>query len=722
ENQGCSVSNSHTVDKAAKQYPPITLRLLVPTIHCGSLIGKGGKRIKFLRQVSSDSVAMACGIYCVGGVLGPRKDSIYRIHAYSDRRISQAEEVRFRSERIADVTFLVGDINAQVGQISPEEAYLDGRFGVDVKLTDGGEQLLQLCVEDLLFLISANFQAVLLSNLKATNFKPSTGAAIQVASGSLPNSSDRTITITGSARAVALCVHHVCLKTLRLRSKHISVQYRPQSANKPQQLGLITQNQVPLFTSGYWKTPHPVEILLNSLLLPSLTSTNFRAQPLNGTVCPTNLLPSTSSGSQLTQNEHFIHGYYPFSPPSMSSAQDSILRTASLHESTMALPSYKCFEAGDSQNAKEFLTPLRLVISSDADQLKTQVIRSQVQTNSLFSEASTAVCQSLLSAAQTGLTPNNHDQTATTQKLLNTSVLQASNQPTFPTCPKAPVRLTQSVTQHKTEMYIPNDLVGCIIGRGGNKINEIRQTSQANIKISSGEENLCERRITITGSFPAVQKAQTMINNSVELHKHLLALNTAMNSVYVNPSDEQKYTSQASKLINQHSLYTTVLDAEPQDTATDVSDELSMESYIRNLSTGNSKTWQTRPVFDAITPPIACPRTKEIRSAPTRMENISRQGKSGPGSSPYILRASQIFGMPQTPVTAAPSLPAADLGRGNQAPKNDCELNTPTRKHILGLIGQLPQVHQHKWLTAFGLENEITGVRAASRVTNAQQV
>ncbi|OON22089.1 KH domain protein, partial [Opisthorchis viverrini] len=606
ENQGCSVSNSHTVDKAAKQYPPITLRLLVPTIHCGSLIGKGGKRIKFLRQ--------------------------------------------------------------------------------------------------------------------------STGAAIQVASGSLPNSSDRTITITGSARAVALCVHHVCLKTLRLRSKHISVQYRPQSANKPQQLGLITQNQVPLFTSGYWKTPHPVEILLNSLLLPSLTSTNFRAQPLNGTVCPTNLLPSTSSGSQLTQNEHnftvseqFIHGYYPFSPPSMSSAQDSILRTASLHESTMALPSYKCFEAGDSQNAKEFLTPLRLVISSDADQLKTQVIRSQVQTNSLFSEASTAVCQSLLSAAQTGLTPNNHDQTATTQKLLNTSVLQASNQPTFPTCPKAPVRLTQSVTQHKTEMYIPNDLVGCIIGRGGNKINEIRQTSQANIKISSGEENLCERRITITGSFPAVQKAQTMINNSVELHKHLLALNTAMNSVYVNPSDEQKYTSQASKLINQHSLYTTVLDAEPQDTATDVSDELSMESYIRNLSTGNSKTWQTRPVFDATTPPIACPRTKEIRSAPTRMENISRQGKSGPGSSPYILRASQIFGMPQTPVTAAPSLPAADLGRGNQAPKNDCELNTPTRKHILGLIGQLPQVHQHKWLTAFGLENEITGVRAASRVTNAQQ-
>ncbi|TGZ59515.1 hypothetical protein CRM22_009015 [Opisthorchis felineus] len=603
ENQGCSVSNSHAVDKAAKQYPPITLRLLVPTIHCGSLIGKGGKRIKFLRQ--------------------------------------------------------------------------------------------------------------------------STGAAIQVASENLPNSSDRTITITGSARAVALCVHHVCLKTLRLRSKH-SVQYRPQSANKPQQLGLSTQNQVPPFTSGYSKTSSPVEILLNSLLSPSFTPTNFnlicQAQPSNGTVCLTNLLPSTSSRSQLTQNGHFIYGYHPFSPLSMSSAQGSVLRTARIHESTVASPSYKCFEAGDSQSAREFLAPLKLVIPNDAEQLKTQAIRSQLQTNSLFSEASTAVCQSLLSAAQTGMTPNNHDQTATMQKLLTTPVLQASNQPTVPTYSKVPVRLAQSVTQHKAEMYIPNDLVGCIIGRGGNKINEIRQTSQANIKISSGEENLCERRITITGSFPAVQKAQTMINNSVELHKHLLALNTAMNSVYVNPSDELNYTSQVAKLINQHSLCTTVLDAEPQDTATYVSDELSMESYMRTLSTGNSKTWQTRPVFDAITPPIACPKPKEIRSAPARMETISRQGKSAPGSSPYILRASQIYGMPQTPGTAAPSLSAADLGRGTQAPKNDCELNTPTRKHILGLIGQLPQVHQHKWLTAFGLEHEITGLKTTSRVTNPQQV
>lgn len=33
------------------------------------------------------------------------------------------------------------------------------------------------------------------------------------------------------------------------------------------------------------------------------------------------------------------------------------------------------------------------------------------------------------------------------------------------------------------QIYIPNDLVGCIIGKGGAKINEIRHMSASNIKI-----------------------------------------------------------------------------------------------------------------------------------------------------------------------------------------------------------------------------------------------
>lgn len=37
--------------------------------------------------------------------------------------------------------------------------------------------------------------------------------------------------------------------------------------------------------------------------------------------------------------------------------------------------------------------------------------------------------------------------------------------------------------------------------------------SQANIKISSGEDGMSERRITITGTAVAIKTAQTMIHN-----------------------------------------------------------------------------------------------------------------------------------------------------------------------------------------------------------------
>lgn len=65
---------------------------------------------------------------------------------------------------------------------------------------------------------------------------------------------------------------------------------------------------------------------------------------------------------------------------------------------------------------------------------------------------------------------------------------------------------------HTQYIYIPNDLVGCIIGKGGVKINEIRATSQSTIKIMEpGSGNTPppagaapaapgERLVTITGT------------------------------------------------------------------------------------------------------------------------------------------------------------------------------------------------------------------------------
>lgn len=39
--------------------PPITLRLIVPASQCGSLIGKGGSKIREIREVTGASIQVA---------------------------------------------------------------------------------------------------------------------------------------------------------------------------------------------------------------------------------------------------------------------------------------------------------------------------------------------------------------------------------------------------------------------------------------------------------------------------------------------------------------------------------------------------------------------------------------------------------------------------------------------------------------------------------------
>ncbi|EEC01526.1 poly(rc) binding protein, putative [Ixodes scapularis] len=84
--------------------------------------------------------------------------------------------------------------------------------------------------------------------------------------------------------------------------------------------------------------------------------------------------------------------------------------------------------------------------------------------------------------------------------------------------PQAAIATASTTT---TEMTIPNDLIGCIIGKGGSKINEIRQLSGATIKISNSEEGSKDRTVTISGTPEAINLAQYLINTSMELHKNL---------------------------------------------------------------------------------------------------------------------------------------------------------------------------------------------------------
>ena len=84
--------------------------------------------------------------------------------------------------------------------------------------------------------------------------------------------------------------------------------------------------------------------------------------------------------------------------------------------------------------------------------------------------------------------------------------------------------------------FVPNDMIGCIIGKGGSKIAEIRQISGAMIRISKSDDaanssnsernsDVSERQITITGNPDSVALAKSLINMSLDLHKSKLEEN-----------------------------------------------------------------------------------------------------------------------------------------------------------------------------------------------------
>nr|CAD7570706.1 unnamed protein product [Timema californicum] len=88
--------------------------------------------------------------------------------------------------------------------------------------------------------------------------------------------------------------------------------------------------------------------------------------------------------------------------------------------------------------------------------------------------------------------------------------------------------------QQSHEMTVPNELIGCIIGKGGTKIAEIRQISGAMIRISNCEEReggTTDRTITIQGNPDSVALAQYLIN----MRNKLKISNTITEEINMNP-------------------------------------------------------------------------------------------------------------------------------------------------------------------------------------------
>jgi len=100
-----------------------------------------------------------------------------------------------------------------------------------------------------------------------------------------------------------------------------------------------------------------------------------------------------------------------------------------------------------------------------------------------------------------------------------------SEQPSYSRPPRASMDRAPAVGEDGEDVQtqnisIPSDMVGCIIGREGRKISEIRRESGARISIAKNQhDETGERMFTITGSQAANEKALLMLYENLEAEK-----------------------------------------------------------------------------------------------------------------------------------------------------------------------------------------------------------
>ncbi len=87
--------------------------------------------------------------------------------------------------------------------------------------------------------------------------------------------------------------------------------------------------------------------------------------------------------------------------------------------------------------------------------------------------------------------------------------------------PSPPSPTAGNSTNLRTQnISIPSDMVGCIIGRGGTKITEIRRLSGSKISIAKApHDETGERMFTIVGTPEANEKALFLLYNQLESEK-----------------------------------------------------------------------------------------------------------------------------------------------------------------------------------------------------------
>uniref|UniRef100_A0A674NIB8 Zgc:110045 n=1 Tax=Takifugu rubripes TaxID=31033 RepID=A0A674NIB8_TAKRU len=128
---------------------------------------------------------------------------------------------------------------------------------------------------------------------------------------------------------------------------------------------------------------------------------------------------------------------------------------------------------------------------------------------------------------------------AITQCVRHICSVMLESPPKGATIPYRPKAVTVGVhavlaPQQSAHVSSPMGFIGCIIGRQGSKINEIRQVSGAHIKIASTTDGSAVRQVTITGSPASINVAQYLINASLEMAKYTMQAASSATPVDLN--------------------------------------------------------------------------------------------------------------------------------------------------------------------------------------------
>ncbi|KAK2178992.1 hypothetical protein NP493_519g02012 [Ridgeia piscesae] len=333
--------NTNNGDTSPPASPTVTLRVIMQGKEAGSIIGKKGDNVKKFREESGAKINI------------------------SDSSCP---------ERIVTVT-------GTTDQIFKAFTMICKKFEEDLNnLHNGGLPKPPVTVR---LIVPASQCGSLIGKggAKIKEIREVTGASIQVASEMLPNSTERAVTVSGTADCVTQCIYHICGVMLESPPKGATIPYRPKPAIAP----VIFAGGQAYAVPGQYAMPQPD---------PRVPAVHYAAMP------------------QLTK--------------------------MALHQG--------------------LLQPGMPIISTP---------------------------QGLIAGMGGGMAPN------------------------YVSRPSPPAPATNA---HTHEIIIPNDLIGCIIGRGGSKINEIRQFSGAMIKIANVEEGCSDRKVTITGTPETISTAQYLIN------------------------------------------------------------------------------------------------------------------------------------------------------------------------------------------------------------------